>query len=179
MLKAHPYRRIQMKKVLFSIVCSVIIAGTFCASGNTMTLESKELGVSFHVPAQNEFHPGDIFYMSIMINNPTQETFHNIPLFLVFWTGDEQDFSSDHVYYCPPPSNPGDWHAGDIYYYSIDVPPGITEMEIAPVITWPFTPGYSDTKYAGLAQVNFLTQMADPIFTNVFGSGDVFSFKMY
>jgi hypothetical protein len=61
--------------------------------------------------------------------------------------------------------------AGDIHYFTIDIPPGITEMEIIPAVRWKFSPGYSDSPYAG-CPITFLTQMSNPALNNVFGSGD-------
>ena len=163
-----------MKKEVICFVVFFLVSSFVCFSANSLALE--DLGVNFRVPAQNEFHPGDIFYISLAINNPTQETYRQIPVFLVWWVGNEEKM--ENLMYCPPPSDPSDWHANDVFYYTIDVPPGVTEMEIIPTVEWPFTPGYSNSQYAG-GQINFLTQMSNPALTKVFGFGDLFSFRMY
>lgn len=146
---------------------SILVFSPVFAAGNF--LFSDEIGVSLRVPEVEVVHPGDTFYFSLVINNPTQEFFLQVPVFCVWWLGN--NFDSDQWFYLPPPD--GEWQQGDVHYYTIDVPPGETAIEILPPFGWP------DSGMPFSRTINFLAQMSDPAFTKTFGAGDYFSFLAY
>lgn len=130
-----------------------------CTAGDI--LSPQGLGVDFRVSAE-ELFVGDTLSLCVDIWNPSQETYENVPLF-VCWSPDSYWQS---IYYFPFDAQ-GQWEPFDVHYYIIDVPPGVTEMEIIPPVVVPETAGEEF-----IATTHFVAGMSDPSFTEIFGSVD-------
>jgi hypothetical protein len=162
-----------VKKVIIGFL--VFASTSFIFSIAKDIRNETNMGVNFQVPSE-EWRPGDLVYLNVQINNPTQETFRDIPLFVAWWVG----FNTDPAnwMYLPPPKN-GEWLPGDVSYYTIDVPPGITTMQIMPTNEWPYTPGFSDTEGAGKIPIKFVAGMSNSLFTMQFGTEDWLAVYIY
>lgn len=153
-----------MKKLIIclSMVFLVGLAGSVvCFSGAPLT--SKDLGVSFRVSSE-QIYPGDTISIYVDINNPTQETFRDVPLFAVWATGPE--LKPQNAFYFPAPRDGSPWLPADVHYYKLDVPPGITEIELLAPYVWPEMPGFTGTPMV------LFSGMSDPLFEKVFGTSD-------
>lgn len=149
-------RRFVRCAVLFVLVCTGV------GFADNSTILPPELGAHFRLPAQEEFWPGDIFYLYGVLTNPTQETLKDIPVFVLWTCGNNWGTP----YYWPMPETEP-WRAGDVHYYTVDVPPGTTELEIMPPFIVPDSPT-GDEGYP----FRFLTGMTDPLMKALLGSSE-------
>lgn len=148
-----------MKKMSL-ILLVILVFGSGILSAKETKIAS-DLGVNFRLSAP-EVSPGDIISIYVDINNPTEETYQGIPLFVI-WSVDP-DFD-DCAYFWPfEPGKP--WESWDIHYYTIEVPPGISEIEVVP----PFV--LKDSVGDSVGTLYLVAGMSNPLFTSVFGSVD-------
>jgi len=147
-----------MKNLMMGLALMLAACSSAALAGTT--LSPPDLGVEFRLSAPEVF-PGDTVSIYVDVKNPTEETYYGIPLFVV-WTI-EEDWDCCLYFWPFVPDEP--WLAGDVHYYTIDVPPGVTEVEVVP----PFL-----LKGIGYlpATMYLFTGMSNPFFTNVFGSVD-------
>lgn len=150
-----------MRKLLVCLFALTL--SSYAVSFAATTLSPADLGVDIRVSAEEVF-PGDTVYVYVDVYNPTEETYYGIPLFVLMWCGSPE--YNDPLYF-PPTEHWQDWHAGDVRYYTIDVPPGITEVEVIP------SQVLGDSVGDVGAPFTFFTGMSNPFFTAIFGSTDV------
>ncbi len=161
-----------MKKLTITLVAlAMSVSAVVCFAGNTRL--SKDLGVSFRVPAEH-IYPGDTIYIYVDVYNPTEEIFRDIPVFAVFDIGLKLDPRT--TLYFPPPSHWSEWHPGDVRYYQLDIPPGITEIELMAPTTWPAQPGGGPSNGTPFL---FFTGMSDPLFKRVLGTTEWLTLYLY
>ena len=146
-----------MRTIVAGLLVAFLAGSGICLAADL--LHPGDLGVQFRYNSKEVF-PGDTFYLYVNINNPTSETYYGIPLFAIWSVTPEFD---DCAYYWPlDPDHP--WESGDIHYYTIDVPPGMTEVEVVPPFEW------GDSIGDNAATLYLFAGMSNPFFTNVFGS---------
>ncbi|MBN1550651.1 hypothetical protein JW979_04240 [bacterium] len=112
----------------------------------TPTPECDTLGCEVDIPAEN-FSPGDEFYCDVLICNPTDNMFENIPLYSVLDVYGE-------IFVLPP--------------IIVDVPPGISPHTIIPTVIWPDN--------AGEGQATIYAAMTNEAVSELFGSFGYFQF---
>ena len=102
-----------------------------------------------------ELEPGDVCACLTRVCNPTNETYMNIPLFVILDIHDE-------LYFAPS--------FDDMDWYLFDLEPGHFVVTVIPETIWPENAGSMDDVwwYAG---------MTDPAITELFGEMDRFRFE--
>jgi hypothetical protein len=103
------------------------------------------------------FHPGDEFYCRASVCNAEGQILEGFPLFIIL---------DVHGVYFFAPSFTG-YDNFLVLYPAFD--PGITDVEVLPLFTWPEGAGSMDG-------VTFMGALTDPDVTQVFGQMGLFTF---
>jgi len=122
----------------------------------TPTPECQELGCTIDMPANN-FTEGDDFYCTVYVCNPNPETYTAVPVFVIL--------DVYGLYFFAP-------NFSDFEYYAEDIAPGVLEIEVLPVFTWPGNVGSAEG-------IVFYAAMTNAAITELFGSFDMFAFGWY
>jgi hypothetical protein len=119
----------------------------------TGTPGCQELGCRIIMPS-DEYTEGDIFYCLVHVCNPGQTTYMGIPVFVIL--------DVFGIYFFAPTFS-------DFDYYTKIITPGVQEIVVLQVFTWPGNVGAAEG-------VNFYAAMTNAEMSELFGSMDIFTF---
>ncbi len=110
-------------------------------------------GCTIEMPSQ-DMGPGDDCYCDVHVCNPTDETFTDVPIFVILDVYGQ--------YFFAPSFNEFD-------HYTQDVPPGMFTIHVLPLFSWPPNTGSAEG-------IVFYAAMTNPEITELFGELDMFEF---
>jgi len=119
----------------------------------TATPECQMLGCTIDMPS-DDFTEDDECYCMVYVCNPDEETYSAVPVFVIL--------DVYGLYYFAP-------NYSDFDYYTRNITPGLTEIEVLPVFIWPGNVGSA-------SGINWYAAMTDQAITELFGEFDMFTF---